>query len=233
MKRINTLDYLRGLCALGIMVYHYIMFGMQTNQVTYTIDVDNFLERIAIYGVSIFYILSGLTLYLVYREKDFSRINNIKSFFKKRFLRIYPLFIAVTLITFFISFKDISWNAIVKLILNVSGLFSVLSWNSYFITGGWSIGNELSFYLLFPLLMFFIRNNRIYFYTLVGVSFFFYCYFAYFIISPDLSLAENWKHYVNPLNQSFLFVSGIILGHYCTAQHSTAQHSTAQHSTAH
>ncbi|WP_367892016.1 acyltransferase family protein, partial [Rodentibacter pneumotropicus] len=57
-NRISSLDYLRGLCSFSIMIYHYMLWT------GYKVDANDFISRMGIYGVSIFYILSGLTLYI-------------------------------------------------------------------------------------------------------------------------------------------------------------------------
>ena len=63
MKRLSSLDYLRGLAAFGVMVFHYSMwnFGL--------FKAEDFLGRVGLYGVAIFYVLSGITLYHVYFDK--------------------------------------------------------------------------------------------------------------------------------------------------------------------
>ncbi len=80
-NRLHNLDYLRGLAAFGIMIYHYCSweFGDFTS--------DTIMERIGIYGVAIFYVLSGLTLFHVYFEKlNFSK-ESIFSFFNPNFIK--------------------------------------------------------------------------------------------------------------------------------------------------
>lgn len=39
-----------------------------------------------------------------------------------------------------------------------------------------------------------------------------YLYFAFVKLNPDLILSEQWKYYVNPLNQVFLFLGGFLIG---------------------
>ncbi|HEX6179628.1 MAG TPA: hypothetical protein VFZ47_00205, partial [Chitinophagaceae bacterium] len=53
--RLHSLDYLRGLAAFGIMAYHFMMWTMGE------MDSSRKMGRVGIYGVSIFYVLSGLT----------------------------------------------------------------------------------------------------------------------------------------------------------------------------
>ena len=55
--RIQGLDYLRGLAAFGIMVFHYSSWTLGK------FGANTLLSRIGIYGVSIFYVISGLTLF--------------------------------------------------------------------------------------------------------------------------------------------------------------------------
>lgn len=74
--RLHNLDYLRGLAASGIMIYHYSMW---TNGHA---DIDSFICRVGVYGVSIFYVLSGLTLFVVYQEAGLSLLVISKIFSK-------------------------------------------------------------------------------------------------------------------------------------------------------
>lgn len=203
-SRMHSLDVLRGICAFGIMIYHYMLYA------GWGFDANDAMQRIGIYGVSIFYILSGLTLYYVYQKSNFFKKNDVFDFFIKRIFRIFPLFSLVTLIVFFAS-KQNDWYG---LLINLTGLFSILDWSRYFITGGWSIGNELFFYLLFPISIILINKKRIYFFGLLSLSFFFYIYFSFFVISPSLPMPGwNWHIYINPLNQLYLFLSGILLAY--------------------
>ena len=61
-NRIYSLDYLRGIMALLIMLYHYFSWHYSG------FDSSDFMGRIGVYSVSMFYILSGLTLYVVYKK---------------------------------------------------------------------------------------------------------------------------------------------------------------------
>src|SRR5262245_60491552 len=89
--RLYNLDYLRGLAAFGIMLYHYL---------TWTLGIfpaDTIVGRVGIYGVSTFYVLSGLTLYYVYYGKMKPSAQDTAAFFKKRIFRIFPLLWLVTI----------------------------------------------------------------------------------------------------------------------------------------
>lgn len=203
MKRLYNLDYLRGLAAFSIMIYHYISWTFGE------FPADTFLGRIGIYGVSIFYILSGLTLFYVYQNKMVPSETDVKDFFKKRIFRIFPLLWLVTLFSIVLSRE---MPGITKLILNLTGLFGIVNWDSYYATGAWSIGNELVFYLFFPFFILFTKRSKwalgILSTVLLGV----YLYFAFHILSANTVLSEQWRNYINPLNQVFLFLGGFLIG---------------------
>ncbi|MFC6221880.1 acyltransferase family protein [Hymenobacter artigasi] len=200
--RLGNLDYLRGLSATSIMIYHYTTWS------TGELSAQSFLGRIGIYGVAIFYILSGLTLAYAYNNRlSFSK-TSLGDFFKKRLFRILPLLWLATLLSIALSKKI---PAIADILLNLSGLFGFFKWNTYFATGAWSIGNELVFYSLFPILLIGMNKNR----YLQGIITFFilscHILFTFRIINPNELLAKQWHLYTNPFNQIFFFYAGILL----------------------
>lgn len=204
-NRLHNLDYLRGLAAFGIMVYHYTSwtFGHFSS--------ETFLGRVGIYGVSVFYVLSGLTLYYVYHHKMLPSTADLKGFAKKRFFRIFPLLWLATLAAVVLSRK---YPGTEKLFLNLSGLFGFFGWDAYITTGAWSIGNELVFYFFFPVFILLSRKSKAGLTVLSLIILAIYVYFAFFRLDPARSLgdADQWRNYVNPLNQVFLFLGGFLIG---------------------
>lgn len=203
MNRLFNLDYLRGLAAFGIMIFHYLNWTFDK------FTADTFLGRVGIYGVSIFYVLSGLTLYYVYYNKMRPTQEEIFAFFKKRIFRIFPLLWLVTIIAILISTKKIDF---LNLFLNLSGLFGFVKWDSSFTIGDWSIGNELVFYVFFPFFILFAKLYKRWLLALIAITFSLYIYFAFVKLNPELTLIAQWKNYVNPLNQVFLFLGGFLTG---------------------
>ncbi len=59
-NRIESLDWLRGLMAIAIMFYHLTSWHITP------LDSSSVLGRLGIYGVSVFFILSGLSMAVVY-----------------------------------------------------------------------------------------------------------------------------------------------------------------------
>jgi exopolysaccharide production protein ExoZ len=203
--RLHNLDYLRGLAALGIMIYHYLSWTFGK------FDASTVMGRIGVYGVSIFYVLSGLTLYVVYYHKMTLSIESIRAFFIKRFFRIFPLLWAVIAVTILLAraFPDP-----LKIFLNVTGLFGFVDWNGYIGTGVWSIGNELVFYFFFPLFVFLLKRGQYAFWALTTVLLIMYGYVAFEALVNYSTLNKGWALYVNPLNQVLLFLGGFLIGYF-------------------
>jgi peptidoglycan/LPS O-acetylase OafA/YrhL len=203
-NRLYSLDYLRGIAALGIMIYHlsWWIFG--------EVSPHSFLGKFGVYGVSIFYVLSGLTLYHVYFLKMQPSLSNLKDFFLKRFFRIYPLLWLVVILTVILNNIPFSFKGMV---LNLTGLFGLVRWWSYYATGTWSIGNELVFYLFFPVFVFLSKKKPALFYILSLSILSIFLYFAFYRMDINVPLASQWRDYVNPLNQVFLFLSGYLIGY--------------------
>lgn len=209
MERLYSLDYLRGLCAFGIMIYHYLSWDYGE------FGADSFMGRLGIYGVSIFYVLSGLTLYYVYYNQFKITKLDILTFFKKRFFRIFPLLWLVNIFSLiYLYFFGNYFPSLKVIFLNFTGLFGFVGWWAYIATGAWSIGNELVFYVFFPFFIYFTRNIKWGMVLLSLILFVIYLYFAFEKIQPHLDISEQWKDYVNPLNQVFLFLCGFLLGHF-------------------
>jgi len=119
-------------------------------------------------GVSLFIIISGLTLSLTNRE-NFS----IKKFFKKRILAIYPSFwityLFVAIITVFILNKTIGDGHYWKIILTILGLdgFFLYKMSSFYLVGEWYTGFIIITYLFFPVLFWF--GNKKPLTTFIGI----------------------------------------------------------------
>lgn len=197
--RLHNLDYLRGLSAFAIMIYHYSNWSFGNH------DGGTFIGRLGIYGVAIFYVLSGLTLYHVYHTNF-----RLVPYIKKRVLRIYPLLWLATIATFLVHriVPDVY-----RLALNFTGLFGFLKFDAYYAEGAWSIGNELVFYVFFPLFLWMSTRLK---YLLIFTALLaggVHMYFAFYLLNPANTLIAQWTTYINPLNQIFLFFAGFLIGY--------------------
>lgn len=206
MNRFHNLDYLRGLAAFGIMIYHYFTW-------TYGVfSSESFLGKFGVYGVSIFYVLSGVTLYLVYFKQMDASLKSIRDFFIKRVFRIMPLLWLAIFLTYFLSSSLPKVNYI--FFLNVTGLFGIIDCNVAIARGGWSIGNEIAFYLFFPFFVILSKRYKIGFYILSTIILIIFIWFAFYRIDANSTIQKEWAKFVNPLNQVFLFLSGYLLGYF-------------------
>lgn len=208
-----SLDYLRGLMALSVMIYHYSVWsGVE-------LDTGSLLRKLGIYAVSVFYILSGLSLAIVYGSRISSK-GEVFAFWIRRLYRIAPLYwLAVTAVIAFAAMKAISGGlpfefSATRILLNYSLTFGFISPTAYLSTGAWSIGNELVFYAMFPLLLLFFKSNRTAILLVFALSIGLEASFALYRLDPTMALVTQWADYINPGNQFFLFWGGVVIGFF-------------------
>jgi exopolysaccharide production protein ExoZ len=203
-SRYDNLDYLRGLCALSIMIYHYTgwTFGHY--------GAGNPIGRVGVYGVSLFYVLSGLTMFLVYFNKFNFNVDFFKDFYVKRFFRIFPLMWFVLIASYLVTGTKNTW---IQQVIISSGLFSVIDWSASTPLGMWSIGNELSFYLLLPIIFLAFKTNKLFAAIISIIIFSVFVYFAFFMFDPIKENQFEDSNYKNPLNQAGFFLGGILIGY--------------------
>lgn len=168
-------------------------------------------ENMGCYGVSFFFILSGFVLSLSYKQKVLSNDFNQKNFYKKRFLRIYPLHI---LILFFYVFLSIIFqepianffNWITKLIINILLLQSYIPISTVYFSfsGAWFLSTLVLSYLLFPYIIKFIRKFSI------KISFLFLLLIPLGMLFYQGENELYW-FYINPVVCFFDFFLGVLL----------------------
>lgn len=204
MKRIESLDWLRGLLALSIMVYHLISWEIDRQ------DASSFLGRMGIYGVSMFFILSGLSMGVVY-SNYIVNFRKTANFLIRRTFRILPLmWVAVS----FSIIKSLVFGKPIEgwvVFLNLTALFGFFSPAEYLNTGAWSIGNEMVFYAATPLIIFLYNRNIHYGNFLTIFSIFVAFIFSHIIINPEMSINSQHSLYVNPFNNFFLYCCGLAI----------------------
>lgn len=198
-KRFDYIDALRGLAALMVLICHSLQIDralVLPNSLTGMMESGKF-------GVQLFFIISALTMFYSLANRDPKTLN----FFIRRFFRIAPLY--------FIAVIYYSWlyNADGKgILVNLLFLhgFSTSYINSI-VPGGWSIGVEMAFYLLVPLLFKHINSfkNALYFFlfTVVGSFIILYAYKKLIISTPN---RESFIYFWLP-NQLPVFALGFII----------------------
>ena len=147
-KRIPSLDGLRGIAAIGVMLFHFNIFFLPQARLN---DILPYLNR-AYLAVDLFFLLSGFVMAYVYgRPLALNwRVHWLK-FAIARFARLYPLFVATTLVMIVVAALshtpiDVSLTrrslALQPFLLQQ---WTDLSWNY----PSWSISTEAQAYVYF------------------------------------------------------------------------------------
>lgn len=163
MKKLAYVDALRGVAVLGVLLVHTNQFGSRS--------MPWLLEKIAwkgSMGVQLFFLASAFTLFLSYRNRQQRENSPVRNFFLRRYFRIAPMY---SLAVFYYLWQDglgpRYWlgDAPGITTANVLGNLTFLHgfnpyWFSSIVHGGWSIGVEMQFYVLVPLLFAWINTRQ-------------------------------------------------------------------------
>ena len=150
--RIASLDGLRGIAAVGVMMFHFDHFFLP-QALTNMSPLMRFIVGRAYLGVDLFFLMSGLVMAHVYGQKLSSNWRaHWRDFAIRRFARIYPLFALTTLVmvvTHVLSAIPLSWISFSSRSLALQPLLLQmwygLSWNY----PSWSISTEAAAYAFF------------------------------------------------------------------------------------
>ena len=146
----------------GLMAVAILLVGIfHSTLMIENVPILNFIKFNGDIGVDIFFFVSGFGMFY-----SFEKNTDIKTFYRKRFLRIVPLWFCINLIVqlynCFIHGFDLKW-----FLLNMTGL-------SFFFTGSlyyWYIPGIIVFYLITPFFMKIFKKRVIKSYALVSVAF--------------------------------------------------------------
>lgn len=153
----SGLNGLRAIAALSVLFSHTTMglssFGLSSFVFGKYDNGNPKSTLLAGFGVSIFFSLSGfLITYLLLEEKKTKKIN-IKHFYFRRILRIWPLYYlyfilsSITLIIFDLPFEKHSIMFYIFLLANIPFIFGgVITFLGHY----WSLGVEEQFYSFWP-----------------------------------------------------------------------------------
>jgi peptidoglycan/LPS O-acetylase OafA/YrhL len=199
--RIVGFDLLRGLCAIAVAYYHILAW-------TGRAELYNFGR----YGVYIFFVLSGASMYVAYSRK-FDNGYRADKFILLRIVRIAPLYALIVLAytaLLVVGSKSI-WSQVTPIFLNISLVFGM--GNPALtspVTGGWSLGIEFLFYLMFPVLLA-LTKSRAWLFVL-GLSFIAQHMFIGLTLANGRTLETGWVPYTQMLSFLFYFVAGCSIG---------------------
>jgi peptidoglycan/LPS O-acetylase OafA/YrhL len=153
-KRLLELDMLRALAIIMIVIAHTVYYV--TTPLLYGVISDLFFYLV-LFGLSLFFFVSGFVLY--YSHDGIETTADMVAFWKKRVIRIYPLYwlalvSSLVLETYHIetNLVDVSFSG---MLIQLSGLQSLLAprfINPIFTI--WFVGVILIFYLIYPLIVY-------------------------------------------------------------------------------
>ena len=155
-KRFTEIDALRGLAALGVVLFHYtIRYEERFGEVNggYS-DLFAFGE----YGVQLFFIISGFVIYM-----SILKVRSVSDFAIKRAFRLYPAYIFAVVLTFTI----VSLASINQLKIDIMPALINLTMFQDFLGAPrvdgvyWTLRVEMTFYILMAVLLFFKVEKRI------------------------------------------------------------------------
>lgn len=189
-----AIDVARAIAALGVFSYHQHIFGL-LDKISKTHLLDSLDSFGAYYSVPLFFLISGYCIHL-------SNLKYIKQnvrlpltiYYKRRFQRIYPPYLAAVIFSVFVSIvtgssklPDIQ-DSIVHLFCFQG--FSVQYFNSINLVL-WTITVEIALYIIYPI-FFFIRFKKSLKLALIVVLFVSGLNVLYFTVQKNITLPERY-----------------------------------------
>ena len=198
MKRNISLDIIRIIAIWIIVTFHfYVLLALNEGYAN---------GDWGCVGTTIFFILSGYVMRLCYKQ-----ITDIKRFYKKRFLSIYPMFWIAFFTAYFIHSLHVSnfryGGPLWKLLFSIIGIDNYLSFYqipTYALVGEWFTIIIIILYILYPLLNV-LFNKKLLVTTIILSALYFINVFADAFTVPDDA---------NLITGIFMFWIGMILEKY-------------------
>ena len=160
-KRLGCLDFFRGIAIVGVVTFHtFIIFKFDGAAAA-------MLAGLGVYGVQLFFLVSALTMCLMW-DRRAGETHPARKFYIRRFFRIAPPFwigIIGYLLLFGLSASRWSPNGVGWLQVATLSLFVHPFWPTTInaiVPGGWSIGVEVFFYAWFPAIIRLRADYRVY-----------------------------------------------------------------------
>jgi peptidoglycan/LPS O-acetylase OafA/YrhL len=165
-EHIKSLDFLRGIAALGVVLYHYSGLLLPTLNPNYLTSILAYGE----YGVQIFFVISGFIIPFSMKKSNYSLSDFWKNLLR-RYIRLAPpayFAMVFSILIYFsaililkrpidgISWPGFNWEAIIGNLSFTAPLIKSSWFNPVF----WTLAIEFQFYILIGLLLPLILNKK-------------------------------------------------------------------------
>jgi len=194
-ENLAYIDSLRGLAILGVLCVHFTLFGKGVSGVEslpFHLEILLYEGR---YGVALFFVVSAFTLARSLEGRLATEDMAIRKYFLRRFFRIAPAFYVVILFIFFVQgvgvpgyvnpdHPTLTWIDLFAHLSFTNGFYPY--YINDFIGVEWSVTTEFSFYMILPLIMFFLLSDlQLAVKWLIGIALFVVALYLYWKIYVD------------------------------------------------
>lgn len=147
---LKGLDGLRAFASFFVVLGHIELIKNERLNSTFNLPIN----RMGQFGLILFFVLSGfLITTLLIKEKTDSKKINLKNFYIRRILRIWPLYFFILLISAIVFNYSPSWLTLLLCSTIFPNIAHGLSIPWVFSPQIWSIGVEEQFYLFWPTIL--------------------------------------------------------------------------------
>lgn len=207
-KRIVFLDTLRGIAILSVAFFHAYVPYYPSVEVVYPEWLNFTGIRYGFLGVQLFFLISGFVILMT-----LERSKNFITFMYKRWIRLFPTMLVVSIIVFTTAFffyerpagVPTFYSLLPGLTFIEAGILSkVLQIPITDLEGAfWSLYVEIKFYIIFGLSYFILGKQKALYVLFI---LFLYPIFKFYIVSPP----KNVDYFSNLFSNFGLFFSGCL-----------------------
>ncbi len=162
-KKFEYIDSLRGIAILLVVGVHILSYFKVNTSEFFPPLLEKYIYDFRC-GVALFFIVSAYTLALSHDRRKGEQYAN-RNFFIRRFFRIAPTYyLAILCIVLYTLYESPTYINAIPTFWFASNITFTNTLSPYFIgiivPGGWSVSVEFMFYLLFPLIIIWVKDTN-------------------------------------------------------------------------